>query len=95
MQLMRGLNVEHHPELSRFQATIDGRLCVADYRMSNGVMHMTHTAVPPALQRRGIAAAIVQAALEHARAERLKVNPLCSYVARYMERHPETQDLRA
>jgi predicted GNAT family acetyltransferase len=95
MQPMPGLTVEHHPELSRFQASVEGRLCVADYRLSNGVMHMTHTAVPPALQGRGIAAAIVQAALAHARAQSLRVDPLCSYVARYMQRHPETQDLHA
>jgi uncharacterized protein len=92
---MQGLIVEHRPELSRFQATVDGQLAVADYRLSNGVMHMTHTAVPAVVQGRGIAAAMVQAAIEHARAQRLRVNPLCSYVARYMQRHPETQDLRA
>jgi uncharacterized protein len=92
---LQGLSVEHRPELSRFQATVEGRLSVADYRLSNGVMHMTHTAVPSALQGRGIAAAMVQAALEHARSQALRVNPLCSYVARYMQRHPETQDLRA
>ena len=92
---MPGLIVEHRPELSRFQASVDGKLAVADYRSSNGVMHMTHTAVPPAVQGRGIAAAIVQAALAHARAQGLRVNPLCSYVARYMQHHPETQDLRA
>lgn len=92
---MQGLIVEHHPESSRFQASVDGRLCVADYSLSDGVLHMTHTAVPAAMQGRGIAAAIVQAALEHARSHGLRVNPLCSYVARYMQRHPETQDLRA
>jgi len=95
MLSMQGLSVEHRPELSRFQATVEGQLSVAGYRLSNGVMHMTHTAVPPALQGRGIAAAMVQAALEHARSRGLRVDPLCSYVAHYMQRHPETQDLRA
>jgi uncharacterized protein len=92
---MQGLNVEHDAELSRFQVTVDGRLCVAGYRLSGNVMHMTHTAVPPALQGSGIAAAMVQAALEHARRHGLRVDPLCSYVARYMQRHAETQDLLA
>jgi len=92
---MQGLTVEHRPELSRFQATVEGRLSVADYRLSNGVLHMTRTEVPPALQGRGIAAAMVQAALQHALSQGLRVNPLCSYVARYMQRHPETQDLHA
>ena len=56
---------------------------------------MTHTEVPPAFEGRGIAAALVREALAWARAQGLKVWPLCSYVAVYMRRHPETQDLLA
>lgn len=85
--------IEHHPEAQRFEITVDGLRSVAEYRLADGVMHMTHTGVPPALQGRGIAARLVQAALDHARAQGLKVNPLCSYVRVYMQRHPETQDL--
>lgn len=80
---------------SRFEATVDGQLCIADYRLQDGVMVMPHTVVPPALQGRGIAAELVRTALEWARAEGLKVEPVCSYVALYMRRHPETQDLLA
>jgi D-alanyl-D-alanine dipeptidase len=47
----------------------------------------------PALQGQGIAAVLVQAALDWARAERLQVRPVCSYVAAYMRRHPDTLDL--
>ena len=57
------------------------------------VLH--HTEVPAALQGQGVAAALVQAALAWARAEGLRVRPVCSYVAAYMKRHPETQDLLA
>lgn len=80
---------------SRFEATVEGRLCIADYRLQNGVMVMPHTVVPQPLQGRGIAAELVRHALDWARAEGLKVAPLCSYVALYMRRHPETQDLMA
>ncbi|MBA3596054.1 MAG: N-acetyltransferase [Methylibium sp.] len=80
---------------SRFEATVDGHVCIADYRLHGDVMVMPHTVVPSALQGRGIAAALVRVALEWARAEGLKVEPLCSYVALYMRRHPETQDLLA
>ena len=87
--------VVHRPERSRFEAEVEGLLSVADYRLSDQVMHMTHTEVPAQQQGRGIAAALVSAALAHARSHGLKVNPLCSYVNRYMQRHPETQDLLA
>ena len=33
------------------------------------------------------------AALAHARAQGLRVRPVCSYVQVYMRRHPDTQDL--
>lgn len=87
--------IEHRPERGRFQAVVDGLTCVADYRLAGDVMVMTHTEVPDELAGRGIAAALVAAALDHARANGLKVRPACSYVQAYMRRHPETNDLRA
>lgn len=85
--------VEHRPERSRFEATLAGQLCVADYRLAGGIMQLHHTEVAPALRGRGIAAALVAAALAHARAHGLRVEPSCSYVAAYMRRHPETLEL--
>jgi predicted GNAT family acetyltransferase len=89
------LNIEHRADLSRFQVIVQAHLCVANYQLTAGVMHLTHTEVPHELQGRGIAAALVGAALAHAKANGLKVNPLCSYVRAYMRRHPETMALRA
>ena len=58
-------------------------------------MALVHTEVPPALEGRGIAAALVRAALEHATAEGLRVRPRCSYVNAYLARHPEFRPLLA
>ena len=87
------IDVIRNETASRFEASVDEQLCIADYRLQGKVMVMPHTVVPPSLQGRGIAAELVRAALEWARAEGLKVEPVCSYVALYMRRHPETQDL--
>ncbi|MES2991170.1 MAG: GNAT family N-acetyltransferase [Pseudomonadota bacterium] len=92
---MNPLQIDHLPDRGRFQARVDGQLCVADYRLTDGVMAVTHTEVPPALQGRGIAAALVRALLDHAAAHGLKVRPLCSYARAYMQRHPETAALIA
>jgi predicted GNAT family acetyltransferase len=89
------IDVRHNTERSRFEAQVDGHLCVADYHLANGVMVMPHTYVPPPVQGRGIAAKLVAAALAHARENRLRIDPLCSYVRTYMRRHPETQSLLA
>lgn len=89
------LQIEHLPERSRFQVIVEGRTCVADYRLEGGVMSISYTGVPPPLEGRGIAAELVQAVLDHAQANGLKVRPLCSYARAYMRRHPETAKLLA
>lgn len=85
--------VIHSANERRFEALVDGQSCFAEYELSGALMSMTHTYVPTALEGRGIAAALVAEALAHARREGWRVRPLCSYVARYMQRHPETLDL--
>ena len=89
------VKIDHNTERQRFETTVEGLLCVCDYRLNAGVATFTHTEVPPALAGRGLAAALVEAALAWARQEGLKVRPACSYVAVYMRRHPQTQDLLA
>ena len=89
------VKVIHNDAARRFESLVDGHLSVAEYELSEGVMHMTHTLVPTALRGRGIAAHLVEAALDHARAQGLKINPQCSYVRLYMERHPDTHGLWA
>ena len=85
--------IQHNPAASRFETRVDGHLCVAEYRMQDGVMSINHTYVPPPLEGRGMAAQLVAAALVHAREQGLRVRPVCSYVAAYMRRRQDTYDL--
>ena len=89
------LAVENDAANGCFHATVEGRRCVVDYRLDGRVMRLTHTGVPPSLEGRGIAAALVREALAHARRHGLKVDPQCSYASGYMQRHPQTLDLLA
>jgi hypothetical protein len=88
-------SIRHDESRQRFETTVEGHLCVADYRLRGSVMWMTHTGVPTAVAGRGIAAELVQAALAYARERAFKVEPVCSYVEAYLRRHPEQEDLRA
>jgi predicted GNAT family acetyltransferase len=90
----RTYTVQHNPAQHRFEATVDGHLSVVDYQLDGKLMRIIHTVVDPAVEGRGIAASLVAAALSHARAQGLKVDPQCPYARAYMERHPETHDLR-
>ena len=85
--------VVHNAAASRFEATVDEQLCVVNYHLVDGVMRIVHTEVPSTLGGRGIAAELVRAAFAHAAATSLKVEPWCSYVRVYMQRHPESQAL--
>ncbi|MFZ2234918.1 MAG: GNAT family N-acetyltransferase, partial [Dokdonella sp.] len=51
--------------------------------------------VPNALSGRGLAGDMTRAAFEAARAKGWKVVPACSYVAGWVEKHAEFQDLLA
>jgi uncharacterized protein len=87
------ITVRHNPQASRFEVEIEGRTARCDYRMHDGVMLLVHTEVPAELEGRGIAAALVRAALEHATAAGLRVRPRCSYVSAYLARHPQYRPL--
>ena len=85
--------VRHNAAENRFEAEVDGRFSVADYQLRGTDLIMNHTFVPPELRGRGIAEKLVRVALEHARTERLRVVPACSYVERFMRRHKEFDPL--
>jgi len=87
------IEIRHNAAASRFEATVDGMLCRADYHLIDGVMRIYHTGVPAEVEGRGIAAALVRSAFEHAEANDLRVEPWCGYVRTYMKRHPEAHRL--
>lgn len=88
-------SVENNSAASRFETTVDGVLCVLDYRLANGVMTITHTGVPEQVGGRGIASDLTRAAFDTARREGWKVVPACSYASAYVKKHPEVADLLA
>lgn len=87
------IQVRHNVAGNRFEATLDGRTSVAEYMKGDGEIVFTHTFVPPELRGRGIAEKLVRAGLEHARAEKLRVVPACSYVGAFIQRHAEFASL--
>ena len=81
--------------LNRFEIVSEGSdtPAILEYRRSGDQITLTHTEVPSALEGRGIGAALAKAALEFAREQHLRVVPACSFVAAYVKRHPEYEDL--
>lgn len=86
-------DIVHDRLTHRFTTAVEGTLCVLEYRLHDGVMTITHTGVPPEVGGRGIAAALVRAAFDAARAEGWKVVPACEYARAFVAKHPELGDL--
>lgn len=87
--------IKHNASAHRFETSVDNHECVLDYSLDGNVMTITHTGVPSEVGGKGIASALVEAALTTARSEGWAVVPACSYAAAWMDRHEQFNDLRA
>ena len=84
-----------NPSKHRYEMVIDGAVAFIDYRRSPGVITFVHAEVPPHLGGRGVGSRLARAVLEAARANGDKVIPQCSFIATFISRNPEFQDLVA
>ncbi|MEU7688955.1 N-acetyltransferase [Microbispora hainanensis] len=88
------VRVVDNPAASRYEIIVDGVVAgFAQYRLRDGAMVLPHTEVRGEFEGRGLGGALVGGALDAARAAGLRVVPLCSFVAWYIQRHPEYRDL--
>jgi len=78
----------------RYEIEQDGEVRgFIQYRRDDDVITMVHTDVDPKWEGHGVGSALAQGALDDVRARGLKVRPLCPFVAAYIRRHPEYNDL--
>ena len=87
--------VTHNRAMSRYELEVDGEVAVASYERQPGRLVFTHTVVPDSISGRGVASTLIRGALEGARAEHLQIVPQCPFVAAFVKKHPEYQDLVA
>ena len=89
------LQICHNAERQQFEAQLAGELAVLTYTIHGKEVSLNHTYVPDAFRGRGVAARLVEAAIDEARRNHWKVRPACSYAVTFFERHPECSDLVA
>ena len=87
--------VHDNPSRQRYELEVPGGIVFADYRLRDGILAITHTETPRALQGQGLASKLVEGMIEDARERKLKIMPLCSFVVDYFRRHPEAHDVLA
>ncbi|MGW4639264.1 GNAT family N-acetyltransferase [Sphaerisporangium sp. NPDC004334] len=90
------VEVTDNPDAGRYEVAVGGRLAgFAEYRHRGGRLVFTHTEIKDEFEGQGLGSRLVRGALDAARAAGDPVVPLCPFVARYIERHPEYGDLVA
>lgn len=88
------VEIRRNDAANRFETTVEGALCVLDYRLDGNVLAINHVGVPDAVGGRGIAGQLVKAAFDAARDQAWRVIPNCPYAAAWLDRNPEYADLR-
>ena len=83
----------HNKAAKRFETSIDNHTGYISYQERDDKLVYDHTIVPQELGGRGVGSALVKHALNYARDNNKKVVPHCSFVASYIDKHPEYQDL--
>jgi uncharacterized protein len=82
------------PEASRYELRLDGHLIgLAAYRRRDGRIAFTHTEIDESCEGQGCGSRLAEAVLQDARRQGLDVVPLCPFIAHYIERHPEYEQL--
>jgi len=89
------VQVRHNQAANRYEAEVGGKTAVAEYVRAGDVVTFTHTKVPGGLEGQGIASNLIAGALADLRGRGFKIVPECPFVAAYLQRHPELQDLVA
>jgi predicted GNAT family acetyltransferase len=85
--------VDNEREL-QYELRVDGeRAGLIRYRRLEGAVALVHTEVDPDAEGHGLGTVLVQGALDDLRARGLKVVPVCPFVAAFIRRHPEYDDL--
>ena len=77
----------------RYELAVDGHIAASYYELAGPVITFVHTEVPPELGGKGIGSRLIKGALDHVRADGLKVIAQCPFVKAYIEKHPDYANL--
>lgn len=72
----------------------DQTIAELTYTLENDIMTIDHTEVNPSMEGNGLGGKLVSASYAFAKAEHLKINPLCPFAEVVFDRNPDWNDTR-
>ena len=85
--------VSNNAAQHRFEFEVDGHIAAAYYKRAGDVITFEHTEVPAELGGKGVGSKLVKGALDHVRADGLRVVAQCPFVNGWIGKHPDYADL--
>ena len=80
---------------SRYEMVANGETAFVTYTRHGNRITLIYTEVPEALSGRGVGSALARFVLEDIRRRGLRVVPECTFMAGYIQRHPDFADIVA
>ena len=88
--------IVHNEPANRYELFVDGELAsIAEYRRSGDRLVFHHTETGHAFRGRGLAAQVVEFAMNDVRDKELTVVPRCWFVRQFLDDHPEYREVLA
>ncbi len=90
------MQIHHDVPARRFTAALPAGTAYLAYASADDkVLDFYSTYVPPPARGQNVGAQLVETAMRFAREKGFRVIPSCWYVAQWIQRHPEHEDLVA
>ena len=90
---MKDYELINNEATKQYEFHIDGFIPRIVYQKSGDKIYLIHTEVPLELGGKGIGNQLVKKVLEDIQKRGLKLIPLCPFVKKYLQRHPEWESL--
>lgn len=83
----------HNTAEKRYEFDLGDDMALVEYIETPDFMVLTHTEVPARYEGQGIGSELVRGVLEDVRARNKQIIPQCPFIAAYIYRHPEWEDV--
>jgi predicted GNAT family acetyltransferase len=83
----------HDAQGQRYELAFPDGVVWADYSRQGDTLAILHVEAEPQLRNTGAAGQFMQALVDRARADGLKLRPVCGYAVMWLRRHRDSQDV--
>lgn len=91
---MSHATLKNNTDEHRYELVDEGQVVAfAEYKLTRDAVVLTHTEVAPGHEGKGYGSTLARQALDDVRAQRKKVVPVCEFIAGYVGKHREYDDL--